>query len=320
MANKTTQGVHVDKMLSQISVGYSNDMYICDKIFPVVTVEKQSDKYYVFGKERFRQHDDHRAPGTEANEITWAWSDDQYFCEGHALRHRIADEEMQNADDSFNLEADAVELITEGILMNREVAASQLVMSDTSYESDLVQTCDGTTIKKWSSADSDPILDVLKAKEKVHKKSGIRMNTMVMSEPVYNVLSQHPKLKALITGVQTQIVTMELIKLAFGIDNIIVGSALKSTAKNAGQGDVLGYIWGNSVAMLYIPARPGRKTPAFGYEFQWNKGGAGAIQARKWYDQGAQATLVEAERWYSHKVVCKAAGFLFKDAVTPIGG
>lgn len=324
----TVQKVHVDKMLTNISIGYTNEQYISDQIFKPVTVAKQSDKYPVFGMDRFRQHADLRAPGTESNEINWTMSNDQFYTDGHALRTTIADEEKQNADDIFDLETEGTELVSEGIMLNREVDAANLVMDPTNYHNDLTLTMGTGGTFKWSDYEnSNPVMDIHKAKEKLHKKSGIRPNTLIMSEQVMNVLKMHPALLDIIKYVQKGIVTEDLMKTAFGVDNILVGSALKSGVMNPGQVaangvhqgfDNLDYIWGNSVVLAYIAPRPGKKQLSLGYEFQWNKDGAGAVQVRKWYETGRRATVIEAERWYAHKMISNVAGFMFSDAVAPL--
>ncbi len=316
----TVQKVHIDQALTNISIGYKNEQYIADQIFLPVPVGKQSDKYYVYGKERFRQNDDRRAPGTEANEINWTLSNDQYYCEGHALRHAIPDEERSNADDEFQLEADATELVTEGILLNKEVDAASKLLDASNYDAGLSMTLGSAGAPaKWSDfTNSDPLRDVAKAKEAIHKKSGLRANTLILAEPVFNVLQMHPKLVDIIKYVQRGIVTMDLMAAAFGVEKILVGSALKSTAMNPGQEDILAYIWGNAAILAYIPSRPGKKIPALGYSFMWNKDGQGAVQVRQWYEQGRRATIIEAERWYDQKIVSSVAGFLFADCVTPL--
>lgn len=322
----SVQRVHIDKALTNISIGYKNEQYIADEIFKPVPVTKQSDKYYVYGMERFRQHDDYRAPGTEANEISWTLSDDSYYCEGHALRHAIADEEIQNADDVFDLETEGTELVTEGILLNKEVDAANKLLNPKNYHPDLVITLGASGAPaKWSDYDnSDPILDIKRAKEAIHRKSGLRPNVLIISEPVKNVLELHPKLLEVIKYVQRGIVTTDLMAAAFGVDRILVGSALKSDVTNAGQvepGQIepLNYIWGNSAVLAYVPTRPGRKIPAIGYSFMWNKDGNGPVQVRKWYETGRRATIIEAERWYDQKIISNVAGFLFADVVDPLG-
>lgn len=319
------QKVHMDKALTNISIGYSNEQYIADSIFKAVPVNKQSDRYYTYGMEKFRQHDDHRAPGTEANEISWTLSDDSYFAEGHALRHAIADEEIQNADESFNLESDGTELVSEGILLNKEVDAASKVLDAANYHDDLQLTLGALSApKKWSDYEnSDPIMDIKRAKEAIHRKSGLRPNVLIISEPVLNVLELHPRLLNVIKYVQRGIVTKDLMAVAFGVDQILVGSALKSTVQNAGQAlpgsyEPLNYIWGNSAVLAYVPKAAAKKTPALGYSFMWNKDGNGPVQVRKWYEVGRRATVIEAERWYQQKMISNVAGFLFADAVDPI--
>jgi hypothetical protein len=63
-------------------------------------VRKQSDKYFIHDAEReaFRASNDRRAPGTEANEVNFALSTDNYYAEDHALTSVIPDEERENAD------------------------------------------------------------------------------------------------------------------------------------------------------------------------------------------------------------------------------
>lgn len=317
------QKVHIDKALTNISLGYKNEQYIADQIFLPVSVAKQSDRYYVYGKEMFRTHEDKRAPGTEANEINWTISDDTYFCEGHALRTPITDEEIANADDEFELEAMGTELVTEGILLNKEVDAANMLLDGNNYLSDLKFNMGSTdNPAKWSNYEnSDPVLDVAKAKERIHKKSGVRVNTLVISETVLNVLKVHPKILRLYSGIMAKsIATEEDIRIAFGVDKLLIGSALKSSATNPGQTDNLGYIWGNSAVLCYVPQKPGRKTQAIGYTFMWANNGNGAVTVRKWYEVGKKSTIIEAERWYSHKIISNVCGFLFADAVTPIGG
>ena len=164
-------------------------------------------------------------------------SDDSYYAEGHALRHPIADEEKQNADAEFDLEADATELVTEGILLNKEIDAANKLLDSNNYHNDLFITLGASgSPAKWSDYEnSDPILDIKRAKEAIHRKSGLRPNVLIISEPVKNVLELHPRLLEVIKYVQRGIVTTDLMAAAFGVDRILVGSALKSDVTNAGQ-------------------------------------------------------------------------------------
>ena len=43
--------VHIDRALTNLAVMYANREYIADKVFPVVTVGKKSDKFFKFKPE-----------------------------------------------------------------------------------------------------------------------------------------------------------------------------------------------------------------------------------------------------------------------------
>lgn len=307
------QKVHVDKMLSTLSLGFKNEEFIADQVFQPVVVEKQSDRYYVYGKEMFEVKDDIRAPGTEANEINWTLSSDSYYCDGHAIRTLITDEEKQNADDVFQLEQDAVELVTKQILLNKEVDAAAKAINASSYSSSCQIDLAGAGNNKWDDyTNSNPILDLEMARRAVHLEAGLDANVLIISKPVYDVLKLHPKILGMYKNTERTIATMEDIKLALGVDEILVGKA-KKTINAAGD---FGYIWGKSAVLAYRPQRPGKKIQAFGYSFMWNKDGAGAVQVRQWYEMGRRTSIVEAERWYSQKIISNVAGYLLKNAIS----
>lgn len=308
----STQAVHYDKLLTNISVGYTNDEFVSSQILKEVTVDKQSDRYPVYGEEIFTAHADNRAPGTEANEIQWTYSDDTYFCEGHALRTRIPDEVKQNADNAFDIESDATTLVSEGILLNKEIFASNLLLNQNSYDPDLVVATGGAgQPNKWDNANADPIALVAQMKEAVHQKIVLDPNTLLLSYPVYNRLRRHPTLLALFKTKEVSLVPIEIMKEFFEVDNILVGRAVASNANG-----VKSYIWGKSAILAYVPKVPSKKVPAFGYTYMWNKDGKGAVQVRKWYEDGPRCSFIEAERWYDHKIVSSRAGVLFPDVIS----
>jgi len=311
-----TNQVHVDKMLTNISVGYKNEDFIADGIFKVVPVDKQSDRYWVYGKELFRVTDDRRAPGTSAGEVDWSLADDTFYCEGHAQRHFVPIETIKNADAEFDLESEATEFVSEKILLNKENFAAEKLLDEANYDADLVVTTGGDGEElKWSDNDADPLKHVEEMRQEVHKKSGLDPNTLILSKPVYSKLRVHPKLLAIFKNTEMSIVPLNVMKEFFEVDNILTGKALKSTVIDPDGDDTLGYIWGKSAILAYVPSKPSKKTPAKGYQFQWKKDGKSAVEVVKWFDQDKKSTIIEAEQYYDLKIVSDVAGILFKNVV-----
>jgi hypothetical protein len=314
------QNVHYDKMLTNISVGYKNEELIHEKVLPTVMVSKQSDIYPVFGKEAFRVLDDRMAPGATAPELGFTWSQGSYFCEGHFSRFPIYWDVEANADEYINLRSTGTSLVTANILMNKESATASLVMNSSSYAAGNVATAPADFVKWSDYTNSDPIGDIQLAKEKVHKGQGVMLNKLVMSVQTFRILQRHTKLLNIYSSITpVTILGMDQIKFLLGVDEIIVGSALKSSASNPAQTDVLDYIWGSSVAFISVPKTAALMTPAFGYTFVWAgfMGGNG-FGVRQYSDIERTVDFIEARHWYNNKIVSPGAGYLFVDAATAL--
>src|SRR5580658_1432005 len=102
---------------------YQNAAMVSEQVFPVVPVDKQSDKYWVYGVDNLRAQDDERRPGALSNEIDWTLSTTPFYCDGHALSKYIPDEERENADAGLDMDIDTTLQLTAKIFLNREVNA-----------------------------------------------------------------------------------------------------------------------------------------------------------------------------------------------------
>jgi len=311
---------HIDKVLTNISVGWPNNGFVGEELFPSLTVLKQSDKYYVFGREAWKPEDDLRAPGTVANEVPGvALSLDAYYAQEHALQTPVTDEERKNVDSPLAPDRDATELITSKIMLGREVAMKNLVTTAANYASGLSTTLVGT--QQWSDyTNSDPIANMRAAKAAIHARIFVEPNVAVIPYQVMTVLEDHPDFIERIKYSERGIVTKELVASIIGVDKIIVpGAGINNAA--LGQAVSLGYLWGKDVIFAYVPPRPGLKVPAFGYEFTW-----GQQYVDRWREAPRKSDLIRCQRSYDLKLVAQGdpgtadagksvAGYVIKSAV-----
>ena len=134
----TPESVHVDAILTNLSVAYQNGLYIADRVFPSVPVNKKSDKYFIFPKGAwFRDEADVRGPGAEAKEAGYLVSSDSYLCEEYAIDHRIPKETIENADDPLQPWQTGVNFATEKILLRKERLVAALVMTAANWTTSL---------------------------------------------------------------------------------------------------------------------------------------------------------------------------------------
>src|SRR5690554_6029300 len=128
--------VHIDEVLTNISVAYPNNGMVGNILFPEVRVRKQSDLFNVFGREAWLPADDVRAPGSRTVEIPGLKvSNRPYFAREYALQIPVTDEERENADSPLDPDRDATELVTSKLLLRRELRIRDLVTDTTRYAS-----------------------------------------------------------------------------------------------------------------------------------------------------------------------------------------
>lgn len=321
--NPTGSGnVHIDQILTQISVGWPNNGLVGSNLFPAVTVKKQSDKYYIFGREGWLPEDDNRAPGSVANEVVGlAVSTDTYYAREHSLQIAVTDEERENVDSPLAPDRDATEMVTSKIMLGREVAIKTLVTTTSNYASGLSTTLSGAA--QWNSANyatSDPISDLRTGKTAVHARIFMEPNTLVIPYQVMTALEDHPDFLERIKYSERAIFSPELLAAVLGFERVIVpGVGLNSA--NPGATPSLGYLWGKDVVMAWVPPRAGLKIPAFGYEFVW-----GTQYVDRWREEPRKSDLIRASRRYDLKLVAQGepgssdagkaiAGYVIKAAI-----
>lgn len=312
---------HFDQALTNLSVAYRNQALMADRVFPAVGVDKQSDKYFVHGKQNFDVRDDRRSAGSEARESRWALSDDSFFCEGHALKDYVARETQANQDIPLDLLADTTEVLTDQILLNREDALVTALVAGMTGASvvDLAAV-------KWDADANNPIKKVRAEKENVAKRVGVMPNVLLLSQPVFTAVRQNSTVVNLITGAQSAeqaLVSAAQLAGLLELDEVLVAAGVKNTA-NPLQAASLDWIWGKRALLFYRPPNPGRKTLSLGYTFRWNRalqamgvaGGAGGQGVERYYWQPRKADVVEVHDYYDLKIVDKDVGALFINAIT----
>jgi hypothetical protein len=314
--------VHIDRVLTQISVAWPNAGLVGEALFPRVPVRKQSDKYYIFGRESFSVDPggDVRAPGTPANEIPGlAVSTDTYFADEHSLQISVTPEERENADNPLDPDRDGTELVTGKVLLAREVTMKDMVLTASNYASGYSTTLAGTA--QWNDyANSDPIADVRTATRVMHAGMFLEPTLAVFPYQVMTQLEDHPDFIERIKYSERGILTAEIIASILGVAQIIVPGVGINTA-NPGQAVALSYLWGKDVLFAYVPPRAGLRIPAFAYEFCWTYGPAQTQVVKRWWDPDREADLVRVSRRYDLKFVAKnnldkaIAGYLIKTAV-----
>jgi hypothetical protein len=324
----TANQVHVDSALSNVSVAYKNPAYIFeDEIFPLVPTDKQSDMFFRFSKQHFREYDDSKRPGVDVNEIPIDLDSRGFFyCDGHALDYPNPDEIAANADPGADLDIEMTEKVTEGIRLKEEInGASKISVANLPLNT----TLSGTS--QWSDfVNSDPIPAVDDAKNLVEQATGLMPNRLMLPRVVFLKIRNHPKIidrvKYTGTGMR-QALTPENLAEAFEVEKVVIGGALKQSVPE-GRADALTRVWGKNVLLYYKPPRPGKRVAALGYTFAWMvtvgangrmrgdlADNTGGFIVRRYRYERRRSDIIGVEFYYDQHFIEPNAGYLFMNAI-----
>ncbi len=322
--NPTQSDLHVNVPLTNVSVAYKQDRedFISDKVFANCPVKKQSDYYWRHSKSDGRRTDvAERAPSTESKGTGWNVTTDQYFAKVYAVHTDIDDQLRGNADSYWQLDRDATELVTEQLLLKRELDWAATFFTTGVWDTDLVGTTDFT---KFSDAGSDPIGFFTQQRTRFHRLNGRKPNCLVMGANFSDTMYNHPDILDRIKFTQKGIVEDGLLSELFKIPKVYtamstVGDGPRIPDANA-QDAATDYSFisdPNSALLCYVEDKPSIQKPSAGYTFTWTGyfGAPKGIRVKRFRHELINSDRIEGEMTYAMKVVCPDMGIFLSAAV-----
>ena len=292
----------VDPVLTNLATGYINEDFVSDKIFPIVSVAKEAGEIPHFGKEAFKIHDTERAIRANSNIIQ---PDDRtltsYLLKEHDAAYPI--DYREDEEDMFNLEQEAVDTVSQIIELGREKTAADIAQTASNYATGNKTTLSGTD--QFTDAGSDPIGVVDDAKSAIKTSLGANHRiTMVMGESTFKALKKHQQLIDKIKYSQKGIVTLDLMKEFFDIEDIAVGKA------TYWDGTSFVDLWGDNIVLAVTPKNIGSyHVPSFGYTFRKKK----MPQVDTYMENGNKIKYVRRTDIYQVKMMSDVGGYLISD-------
>ena len=317
MSQPTQSDVHVDAILTGISVAYMQDTdhFVAGKVFPTVPVTKQSDKFFTYTQEDFfRDEVQNRADGTESAGSGYGLSTDSYSASVWALHKDIGDQTRANADAPLNMDQDATRYLSQQMLIRQERDWA------TNYFGTSIWGTDTTPSTLWSaSSGSDPIGDVQTGINTVLSNTGYRPNVGVCSYAVFSILKNHADLVERYKYTTSESRTTTLIARTLGLDELYVMGSIVNTA-DEGASASYAQIGDKDMLLAYVPDSPGLMQPSAGYNFSWtglaNSGGFGtATSVSRFRMDHLRADRLEIQSSWDYKVVSSALGYFFSNCV-----
>jgi hypothetical protein len=278
MPQPTRSDVHVNRPLTNVSIAYIQRAqdFIADKVFPIVPVMKQSDRYFVYTKDWwFRAGATKRAPSTEsAGGGFHVDNTPTYYCDVWAWHDDVDDQTRTNCDEPVDLDRDATMFVTQVLLLRREIQFTVKFMATGIWQgykvsgtpTDFQPNVNGKGY--WDSSSSNPMQDVDFLKQQVKSQTGFLPNTLTVADDVFFGLRNNAAVLDRIKYTQRGIVSEELLAALFGVEKFLVASAVQNTAQE-GQTGAYGFLVLNSFLLCYSNPAPSILQPSAGYIFSW---------------------------------------------------
>lgn len=320
--------VHVDQALTNYALGYTQPGFVSDVIFPELRVQKDSDKYFVFGTVGGRQifgfGNEPEASfvwedGSDFNVLTDGRTTQSYSCVQYAAAATVTEAELRNQDAPLNAFRDHTNFISARLKLVQEIAAASKATTQGNYPAANRTQLSGTS--QWSdftSGVSDPIADIITGAEAVRQSIGAFPNRMVIGAAAWAKLIQHPDIVEVLKYSGPNLGAEGSVAQLFrqvGIESIHVGSAIKNTA-DEGATESISDVWGKHVVLAHVAPSPGIGIPSYGYRFT-----SVPMQIERTALPGRRATLLNAVTNWDLEFVCQDSsndsigGYLIEDAV-----
>lgn len=336
MAQPDVADVHVNTLLTRVSIGYKPQGFFAAKLFPMIPVDKQTDIYVKYNKSFWARDTGaagaaptgaaqavRRAPGTRARTVGYTVdTTNTYRCVNYALGMEIPFELRQNADSVFNLDQNANSLLNSllNLRFDREVAADMIVSGGWGSL---------TVSNKWNDYSASTPMEDVRAGLQTIRRGTLGMSTgggikMLVGALVDQRLKDHPditdRFKYGADSANPAIITNKLLAQLFEVDSYEVANSVftadeEGTAEaSATYSDVVT----DDVLIYWTPPAGELMAPSAGYLFNWFSaaGGQSALTfSRKGTEERQRYDWVEVHGYLDWVVTNVDAGVLNTDAV-----
>lgn len=295
--------IHVDQLLSNVSLRYRNAELIGMSVFPEVQVKKSSDLYRVYDR-NFRVPETKRANKGEAREHSFQVSSSSYVLENHALKDYISDDDQDNYD-LADLRADTVEELTDVILRRMEKSVADLFTS-TNWSLNASLASGARFSDNTTTSNPIPVFDT--AQSVVVANSGMKPNFGIITRAGFVAVKNHVSVLDRVKYTSREMTPAMLAGL-FDLGELLISNAQYDTS-DEGRTSTMSDFWGNCAFVGYKPASAGPKQPSSGYIFR-----KASPMVRRWRVEERQAECIEVQMKYQAKVVASLSGYLITSIV-----
>lgn len=335
--NQTYQDVNYDPFLTNFSVAHWQDtsVFKATRYFPTVNVNLASGKFLTYPAGYFnRPVNSKRAEEGVANSIGYGTKESGYTTSDDALRIFISDRKRANVSKPQNLDMEATKVVTDAILINKELEFVEDFMTAGKWATTLTGvtgTPGAGQFESWADDTSDPIGNIIAQIAPFTLGAGSRRwNKGLITLDVYARLIQHPavleRVRYSARDGRPSEVTLDTLAALMGLDRLEIMQSMVNLAPD-GVEDADGnplvnnqFMASGKLLLNYVEDSVGLMSPVAGATFVHSNyiplGSDGGPAIRRYRPQdGRKGEYIEAEMSVDTKIVSPDLGILFDDVL-----
>jgi len=282
------------------------------ELLPIFEVPEQSADYPVIPIESLlKLQDTKRAPRGDYGRSDYQFETGTYACEEHGWEELVDDVEAALYRRYFDAEAVATMRAVDIILRGQEARIAAAVMST----GNISNTSDVTI--EWSTpATAVPRSDVNTAKTAMRAASGLAPNVIAMAKKNFDCLMMTAEITDAfkytnpieVGGEEAQ---RRLMAQYFGVDRILVGGAIKDSAKK-GQSFTIADLWDDEYILLAAVSSGGQalREPILGRSFLWTADSPQNIVTEQYREEAKRSNVYRVRHNVDEAFIFTGAGYL----------
>ncbi|MDD3124569.1 MAG: hypothetical protein PHV24_01885 [Candidatus Kapabacteria bacterium] len=285
----------VDPVLSTIAQNYTSEMFLSEKIFPIISVNKMKGKYPVFGKDAFVLHNTARAIRADSNRVnSTGYTLETYETQEHDIEMALDYLESGEAADIARYEQKITKDLRDALALNREREIAECLQNTANYEQNQLT----------ATTSEDLTIDVIKTGiEAMRSNIGRRPNTMILSNSLLEILLSAENAVPSVENQGMILPIIDTLKARLRLENIVVPDAVYSP-----DGSGLSDLWGDNILLLYVDNEKysNEYNPSFGYIFQMS----GMPEIDTYYENGGKVKVIRCTDNFCWKITAPSAAYL----------
>jgi len=289
--------------------------FIGTKLFPIFKTPQKAANFSAITRESLTQTPDtKRAPNGKYNRGSIGAKDVGYSCEENGFEMPLDDGERKNYAKDFDAEL-AVSKAAMNIVLRGQESRIAAAAINTSVFTGAALLTDVSGTNPWNDPAKDIIKTIRDGKAKIRTNCGMLPNMLLMSYTNLNLCLGNNGIKDAIkyTARPTEAEIINALKDLFGVPNILIGNAIKNSAKE-GQVFSGADIWSSTYVLLAISAQDGQDPtqPSLGRTFLWANDSPENVMVEQYRDESIRSDVFRSRQHTDELLLDKYFGHLLK--------